>query len=109
MTYRFTRLLFGLSCSPFVLSAAVRERADRHKVTYPTAAPLIDSNTFMDDFAVGAENDSDAITINYELTALMKLINFPLAKWAQLKALWRAEGQDIEVQTQVLGVNWNRN
>jgi hypothetical protein len=41
----------------------------------------------------------------------MKLLNFPLAKWAsnseQLKAIWRAEGQEIETQTQLLGVNWN--
>ena len=89
----------------------MREHADRHKVTFPTAAPLVDSNKFMDDFAAGAENDKGAITIYYELTVLMKLINFPLAKWAsnseQLKAIWRAEGQEIEVKTQVLGVNWN--
>jgi hypothetical protein len=41
----------------------------------------------------------------------MKLINFPLAKWAsnseQLKAIWRVEGRVIEAQTQVLGVDWN--
>jgi hypothetical protein len=98
MTYRFTRLPFGLTCSPFLLSAAVTEHADRHKDTFPTAAPLIDSNTFMDDFAAGTENDNDAITMYYELTALMKLFNFALAKWAwnsdQLKAIWRAEGTD---------------
>jgi len=82
MTYRFTRLPFDLTCSPFLLSAAVREHADRHKITFPTAAPLIDGNTYMDNFAAGAENDNDAIAIYYELTALMKLINFPLAKWA---------------------------
>jgi len=81
MTYSFNRLPFGLTCSPFLLSAAVSERADKHKVTFPTAAPLIDSITFMDDFAAGAENN-DAITIYYELTALMKLINFPFAKMA---------------------------
>jgi hypothetical protein len=65
-------------------------------VTFPTAAPLIDNNTFMDDFAAGAENYNDATTIYYELTALMKLINFSLARKAsnsdQLKASWRAEG-----------------
>jgi hypothetical protein len=111
MTSRFTRLPFGLTCSPFLLSATLREHAERHKATFPIVAPLIDSNTFMDDFAAGAENDNGAITTYYELTALMKLINFPLAKWAsnseQLKSIWRAEGQEIEVQTQVLGVNWN--
>ena len=105
MTYSFTRLPFGLTCSPFLLSATLREHADRHKGTFPTAAPLVDSNTFMDDFAAGSENDNGAITIYYELIALMKLINFPLAKWAsnleQLKAIWRAEGQDTEVQTEV--------
>jgi hypothetical protein len=111
MTYRFTRPPFGLTCSPFLLSAALREHAEMNIITFPTAAPLIDSNAFMDDFAAGGENENDAITIYYELTALMKLINFPLAKWAsnsgQLKAIWRDEGRYIVVQTQVLGVNWN--
>jgi len=80
MTYRFTRLPFGLTCSSFLLSTALREHAQRHKSTFPTAAPLVDSNTFMDDFAADAENDNDTITIYYELNALMKLINFPLEK-----------------------------
>jgi hypothetical protein len=93
------------------LSATLRENADMHKAKFPTAAPLIDSNRFMDGFAAGADSGNGAVTIYYELTALMKLINFPLAKWAsnseQLKAIWRAKGQEIEVQTQVLGVNCN--
>jgi hypothetical protein len=66
-------------------------------ITFPTAAPLTDSN--MDDFAAGEKNENDAITIYYELIALMKPINFHLAKWVsnsgQLKAIWRAEGRDI--------------
>jgi hypothetical protein len=83
------------------------EHVNRHKTTFRTAAPLIDSNTFMDDFATCEENDNVAIAIYYKLAALMKLINFLLAKWArnseQLKTIWRAEGQDIEVKTQLLG------
>ena len=80
ITYCFTWLPFGLTCSPFLLSTALREHTDRHKGTFPTAAPLVDSNTFKGDFAASAENDNSAIAMNYELTALMKLINFPLAK-----------------------------
>jgi len=73
----------------------------------------MDKSTFMDDFAAGAEDENGAIKIYYELTAMMKLINLPLAKWAtnaeQLKAIWKAKGQDVETQTQtqVLGVSWD--
>ena len=56
VTYRFTRLSFGLTCSPFLLSATVRELALRSKEVYPKAAPLIDTNMFMDDFIAGAED-----------------------------------------------------
>jgi hypothetical protein len=60
---------------------------------------------FMDNFATGAESVNVAVTIYYELTALMKLINFPLVKWAsnseQLKAIGRDEGQEIKEQTKV--------
>jgi hypothetical protein len=35
ITYCFTRLPFGLTCSPFLLSTALREHAERHKGTFP--------------------------------------------------------------------------
>ena len=61
--YRFTRLPFGLTCSPFLLSAAVRELATKHGDDFPLAAHLVDRNIFMDEFAAGAEDDNGVITI----------------------------------------------
>jgi len=111
IAYRFTRLPFGLTCSIFLLAATLREHTERHKATFTTPAPLIDKNTFMDDFAAGMEDENGVIKFYYELSSMMKLINLPLAKWAtnseQLKAIWKAEGQSVEAQTQVLGVSWN--
>jgi hypothetical protein len=80
MECRFTLLQFGLTCSLFVLSAKLLEKADRNKVMFPTAASLIDRNMYIDDFAAGAENENGIIALYYEMTALMKLINFPLSK-----------------------------
>jgi len=65
VTYRFTRLPFGLTCSPFLLSATVRELATMCREKYPNAAPLIASNMFMDDFVAGIEDDNGAISIYY--------------------------------------------
>ena len=42
---------------PFLLSATIRERSDRYKAKFPTAAALVDDITFMDDLAAGEENN----------------------------------------------------
>ena len=111
VTYRFTRLPFGLTCSPLLLSATVREHATICREEYPNVAPLIDSNMFRDDFVAGVEDGNGAIGIYDELSALIKTIKLPMAKCAtsceELKEIWKAECQEIQRTTQALGVDWN--
>jgi hypothetical protein len=82
VTCRFTLLPFGLICSPLLLSETVRELANFCRKEYPKAAPLINGNMVMDDFVAGVYNANGVIRIYYELTALMKTIQLPMAKWA---------------------------
>jgi len=103
VTYRLTCLPFGLTCNHFLLSATVTELATMCKEMYPKAVPLIDSHMFMDDFLTGVADGNYAINIYYELTALMKTIKLPMAKWAisceELKGIWKAEGQEVQKTT----------
>jgi len=66
----------------------------------------------MDDFVAGAEDGKGAISIYYEIGALMKTIKLPMAKWAtsceELKEIWKAECQGIQRMMQALGVDWNK-
>jgi hypothetical protein len=111
IVYRFTRLPFDLTSSPFLLSATLRVLAVLYRAQYPTAAARLDESTFMDDFAASAEDDNHVITLYYELTELLKRMKLPLSKWVTnslpLKDIRRAEGVDIKSETRVLGVDWN--
>jgi len=111
ITYRFTRLSFGLTCSPFLLSATIRELADMYKAEFPTAAALVDNSTFMDDFAAGVENDDRLTSPYYELVNLMNQIRLPMAKWAtnseHLKEVWRTEGVEFKEVTQTVVIDWD--
>jgi len=50
-------------------------------------------------------------SVFYELSALMKTIKLPMAKWAtsceEVKEIWNAEGQEIQRTTQAFRLDWN--
>ena len=95
VTYRFSRLHFGLTCSTFLLSTFMRESALCVEKFFLMQAPPEESNIFMDYFVAGVEDGNGAISIHYELSALMKTINFRMVKCAtgceELKEIWEAE------------------
>jgi len=66
---------------------------------------------FMDDFVARIEGDNGAISIYYELSALMKTIKLPMTKWVtsceELKEIWKAEGREIQKKMEALRVDWN--
>jgi len=111
VTYRFIRLPFGLTYSPFLLSATIRELVGMYKTEFPTAAALVDNSTFMDDVAAGTESDNCVTKLYYELIQLMNRIRLPMVKWATnskyLKDVWRTEGVDFKEVTQTLGIDWD--
>ena len=65
----------------------------------------------MDVFVAGFEVAKGAISIFYELSALLKTIKLPMDKRAtsceEEKGIWKAEGQEIQRTTQALGVHLN--
>ena len=111
ITYCFTQLPSGLTCSPFLLSATTTELADMYKAEFPTAAALVGNSTFMDEFAAGAENDDWVTNLYYELIYLMTRIRLPMAKCTtnskHLKDGWRTEGVDLKDVTQTLPIDWD--
>ena len=82
-----------------------------HKDCFPSAAALVDSITFTEDFATGAEDSNDVINIYYQLTAFMKKISLPMGNWASnsepLKNIWRVSGLENKSISEILGMSWD--
>ncbi|GBO19981.1 hypothetical protein AVEN_24627-1, partial [Araneus ventricosus] len=111
LIYRFPRLPFGLSPSPFLLSASIRELVSKNSDTYPLAAKQLEGNIFMDDFVMGVCTEDEASALYSEVKNLMALISLSLAKWAtnsqRLRGKWQEENVEFNAITEVLGVKWN--
>ncbi|KFM70593.1 hypothetical protein X975_21762, partial [Stegodyphus mimosarum] len=106
--YRFTRLPFGLTCSPFLLCAATRELAARHITEFPIAASMIDKHLYMDDFLASMETESRIIMLYHEIKNLMALMKLPMEKWAtnslKLKDVLQTHEESHKTETTVLAV-----
>ena len=53
IVYRFTRALFGLTSSPFLLAGVLNHHLDQWKENYPEVVKEIDDNLYVDDLMMG--------------------------------------------------------
>ncbi|GFS51090.1 integrase catalytic domain-containing protein, partial [Nephila pilipes] len=111
--YRFSRLPFGLTCSPFLLCASTRELAMKHISEFPIAASMIDKHLYMDDFLASTETETHITMLYHEITDLMTLMKLPMEKWAtnslKLKDVIQTNKEFHKSTTAVLGIDWDTN
>jgi len=60
VTLRFTRVVFGVSLSPFLLNATIRQHVERYKETDPSFAKTFTCSIYIDDITFGADHDDRA-------------------------------------------------
>ena len=130
---RFTRVVFGVSSSPFLLNATVRYHLESHVDTHQELVERIQRSIYVDDIVSGSTSEEEAYTVYSESKKLLKTAGFNLRKFAsnsaslQLKVLQEeASPQTVlgeeetftqailgdsqtlqENELKVLGVKWN--
>ena len=60
---RFARVVFGVSCSPFLLNATLRHHVEKYRTSHPELVNILTESTYVDDVIFGADTESEA----YEL------------------------------------------
>ena len=60
---RFTRVVFGVLSSPFLLNATIRHHLEQHFSAQPDLIKKLSRSFYMDDVVTGADNEEEAYTL----------------------------------------------
>ena len=119
--YRFTRVIFGASSSPFLLAGVIRNHAEKYKDEDPAFVEAVLRQLYADDFNGGAPNQRDGYELYKKLKSRFKEANFNFRKWRTndqelQKYINVREGIDMLQQPddeakvrKVLGMIWGEN
>ena len=81
MDMRMTRVMFGVTSSPFLATQVLRQVAKDYGTQYTRAAKIITNNFYVDDCLTGASTSEEAMEIWEELTSVLHLACMWLRKW----------------------------
>ncbi|GFW47383.1 DUF1758 domain-containing protein [Trichonephila clavipes] len=117
----FTRVLFGLRPSPYLLAATLKHHFKKYREQYPHTFELLNSSIYVDDLICGQNDVPDALRTTLECLQIFSDAGMLLRKWRsnskQLNLLWQQEGVktessetsaiDLRPPTKILGLAWD--
>ena len=86
-TYRFTRLVFGLTSSPFVLNATIRHHLQKYRENYPEFVSTVEKSLYIDDFASSQKSEEQCFELYRNLKTIFAEGGFNMRKWASNSTL----------------------
>ena len=78
---RFTRVVFGVSSSPFLLNATISHHLRSHSSVFPETVQKISRSIYVDDLAYGAETEELAYRLYTDSKSMLKEGGFNLRKF----------------------------
>jgi hypothetical protein len=79
--YRFTRLVFGLVCSPFILNVVLRNHLTKYETSDRQFVFDVLKSLYVDDYASGGESVSERFDLYQKLKKCFKDGGFNMRKW----------------------------
>ncbi|GFY32781.1 DUF1758 domain-containing protein [Trichonephila clavipes] len=116
----FTRVLFGLRPSPYLLAATLKHHFKKYREQYPHTFELLNSSIYVDDLICGQNDVPNALRTTLECLQIFSDAGMLLRKWRsnskQLNLLWQqgvktesseTSAIDLRPPTKVLGLAWD--
>ena len=80
--YSLSTVTYGTSSAPWLACRTLKELADTHLSSHPSASQILSSRTYVDDINGGGANLESALAVRNELINLLHAGGFELRKWA---------------------------
>lgn len=117
MDFRLRTVTYGVSCAPYLALRTILQLAEEEKNRFPRAADVLRNDTYVDDIVTGCPSVEDAISLQKELSNLLKSGGFELHKWATNKPEVLSHlsqslinpaslSLDNDETTKILGLRW---
>ena len=109
-TYLFKSVLFGATCSLFILNSTLLKHLDNNK--HAPAAEIIKRDIYVDNVLSSFENESDLLQYFTESRSLMSNAGMNLLAWTSNSEALRTQvdldgALDSDVNVRILGLRWN--
>ena len=78
---RFTRVVFGVSSSPFLLNATLEYHLERYRDSHPDLIQLLLGSFYVDDLTTGANSEEEAHSVYVAAKGILKEGGFNLRKF----------------------------
>ena len=105
--YRFTRLPFGLCCSPFILNSITADLLQKFHDVYPATVQKLRDGLYVDDTIGGGHTEQDLQEFKEEAAEIFQDGCFDLRKWKSTPTHICPESADAPVD-KILGIGWDR-
>ncbi|CAG7728139.1 unnamed protein product, partial [Allacma fusca] len=94
--YWLKTVTYGTSAAPSQAVLVLQDIAERYKVSHPLASEALQRDFYMDDCMTGANTVEEALELQQQLLAVLKLCNFTLRKWSSsVPAILEAVPEDF--------------
>ena len=78
---RFTRAVFGVSCSPFLLNATLQHHFNKYVTLHPKMVNRLTASMYVDDVVTGAKDEEEAYQLYLECKSVLREGGFNLRKF----------------------------
>ena len=117
---RFTRLVFGLTQSPFILEGTLKKHFENYRESFKELIKIIENYMYVDDLVTGCNNLEEVKEIKQNSVQLFKKGDFNLHKWnSNVPKFERKNSNQSELtyakqvlnqgsnETKIFGQGWN--